>query len=504
MAKKKKKNKLKEKKKSPVIEVVASPSLEPHQLNRARSIAQRLQNTSTYSDVNQTFSLIKEFEQELAPHLDSGHGEMTKKYFTSMGVSDPWGYRPQGSGLAQVFPNPFQIFAFLAENHHYILDCRNVFWREILSDGYRLEGNQKNFDKVKEICRFLNMKRLRAQIADHLKVYGNCFVEPIKNGLKGIKNFKLLLPSFIRPIPTVDGQNIKYWQYQKGPVWVTYDKKSLLVAQFRPAMRQYDLSNPVLGSVLIDIEADMAASMYNNVVFQKGGLIGLAVILNSETNGRRPQNHTAYAEFLQAEMNSQNAGARAGFQTVVFENTKDVKPLNDLASLDGAFHKTSDKCGKQIAHVLGVPHEMIGIITNANQQYHPAALRDYAQDQFDKSMDELTDVVDTFINTKILPMFGVRDVIIKAMPRRNANTRIASQALADLASITDLISINEGRVNYLGLAPVANGDRALQKVTINPGVKGGPEGGGTPPSLFEPNPFDPLADEIEDESSQLA
>lgn len=490
-----KKSKKKDKKKK-------NPSLDNPQVKKIRFIAGRLQRATTYQDVGHAFHMLRELESEVGPIATTKEfNEASNKMFGTVGVTDMWGYRPQGSTFASLFPNPFHIYGFLAENHWAILDCRNAYWREILSDGYRLEGNKANMAKAKQVCKFLKMKQFRAQLADHAKTYGNFWVRPTKSGMRGIKKVEILLPPYLRPIPTVDGQHVKFWQYQRGTIYETYKRDELLYAQFRPSMRQYDLGNPPLGAVLVDIEADMAATMYNNMVFQKGGLIGLAILLDNGAgapNSRRA-NKSAYAEYLQAELNANNSGARTGYQSVVFENTKSVEKLNDLNSLDGAFHKTSDKTAKQIAHVMGVPHEMIGIITNANQQYHPSSMMDYSAKQFDKSIAELMDVVDTFINTKIFPMFGIMDVRVKATPRYNSVTRVAAQAGTDLGGLYGVLSVNEYRTEFLGRPPIEGGDISLMKITPStdtPASEGKP---GSSTSIIVPPPMPPIESPIEDD-----
>jgi hypothetical protein len=293
------------------------------------------------------------------------------------------------------------------------------------------------------------------------------------------------MPSYLRPIPTRDGQGIKEWQYQRGAWYLTYSKDQLLTGIFRRSQTNYDLGEPCLGAQLIDIEADLQASNYNNIVFQKGGLLGMAVLLESGASTRRGAGPTAYAQYLQAQLSANNSGMRAGYETVVFENTKDVKILNDLGNMDLAFGKSSDKCAKQIAHVWGVPHEMIGIVTNASQQYHAAAMMDYGVAQLDKTILEVLRYTNKFINEKILPAFGIRNVRVESVPRRNSVTRTATQAGTDLGQL-NVVSKNEYRSGWLGLPEWdgPQGDEALMVNELDGGTKPGANGGGGKPSAL--------------------
>lgn len=480
MAKKKKKKKLKKEKLLAVKTSVSTPDAKdstgktyPVQVlgpefpvQKVQYIVSRLNHIESYKDVSHTFHLLDELKKEVSPFLDAkGFAlEVSDKAFGMIGVTDIFGYRPQGTTFWNLFPNPFGIFGYLAENHCAVLDARNCYWKEILNDGYRLVGNKANFDKAREVCKFLKMKTFRARLADHAKVYGNWWLNPIKNGVGGIAKLEPLLPSYIRPIPSQDGQRIMGWEYQMGYVVIRFREDELLHGKYRPSHRHYDIGNPPLGSCLVDIEADIQASMYNNLVFQKGGLLGMAVLLEKGPNAGIGGSLSTFAKNLQSELNANASGARSGFQTVVFENTKDVKILNDLASLDGAFHKTSDKVTKMIAHAMGIPHELMGVVTNANQQYHAARMTDYNAAQFDKSINELTDCIDTWINEEVFPLFGLTDVGIQAKKRYNSLARTATQSGLDLGGLYKVMSVNEYRVEVLKRPPVPWGNIPLTRI----------------------------------------
>lgn len=501
-AKPSKKNK-KDKKLQTVAPVSFAQSIgiaDPYQGARLNSLFNSLTNLNTYKDVGEASMLAQEFQKELGEQFVQK--DLIGTGWSYYGVPDIFGFRGFSSQFNAVFGNVFGVFAWISENYWPVLDCMNILNREILSDGYRLEGGTKEEQqKAKEVCTKLNMKRLRCQIAQHLKCYGNVFFQPVRNGLKGIKELKPLLPAYIRPIPTYDGQHIQSWQVQQGAYYRVFDRDELIYTQFRPSARNYDIGSPPLGAVLVDIEADVSASDFSCALMQKGGLYGIAVLLEGAQQGQaRGKGPSAYAQYLHAALTSNHSGNRSAYETVVFENAKDVKVMNKLSELDSPFQRQGDMSAKKTAHALGIPHEMIGIITNANQQYHPSSLLDYSMKQLDKTIAEVLDITDTLINSKIFPMFGVKNVRLVASPRYNSVTAVAAKAGADLGNLVDTISINEFRVNYLGLHPVDGGDRALMKYQIQPPVTGGEGSAGSPASIFEPNPMPPM---IKDEGTDL-
>jgi len=282
----------------------------------------------------------------------------------------------------------------------------------------------------------------------------------------GVGRFELLEPQYILPKVGTDGRTIVgYWYQWSATKQIFFPVNKLMHGIYRRSHRHRQLGMPPLGCLLTCIEGDMQADMYNMMVFNKGGLFGYAVLMDAPKNGRMPgQNNLARQ--VQEELRSNHAGARSGFDGVVLEGAKDIKQLNHLEALDGAFHKGSDKAAKQVAHVQGVPHERLGIVTNANEQYHAARLEDGSALQFDKSMNEALLPVDQFLNTVFLPAIGINDVKIQAKKRYNALTRTATQSLLDLGSLDGVMSIDEGRTEILKLPPFGGeeGKKPLRKL----------------------------------------
>lgn len=467
---------------------------------RLNFLASKLSNVSTYSDLATSFSLLDSFKKEFTPLLSksgyqsidkvsSGMGAMS---FGAYGITDLFGFQPQSTQFFKVFPNPLAIYAYLADKHWAVINCRNEFYKEIITDGYYLVGNEKEFDRVQKILDSFHITDLRPQLFDYLKVYGNFWIWPKYNAFGGLKDYDLLLPQYLIPIPDASQQIILGWQYQIGWQALLFEKDELLHQKYRRSMQNYNLSNPPLGSLLVDIEADIAASGFNNMVFQKGGLWGLAVLMETAKNqgipGASSQNA---AKQMAAEMNANHSGGRAAYETVVFQGAKDVKSMGNLGDMDGAFHKGSDKCAKQIAHVLGVPHERLGIITNANQQYHAASLEDKNALQFDKTIMEGMRLVDNFINTEMLPRMGIFDVQLRAKERYNAFTGVMARALLDLAKIDGLITKDQALTEFMRLPPIG-GSEGAKALRVLPNVSVSSET--VPPIVSLPVPTNELPD----------
>lgn len=481
MAKKKKKKKEKQlqEEKQLQVEVVATP--EGKAAERIQSLATQLSSLATYKDPARVFSLTKQFRSDVAAFTDkylkgNDNLEQVNKYFGMFGLGDLFGFRPQGTNFWQLFPNPFGIFAYLAENHWAVWCCREEFTREIASDGYYFVGNEANFKKAQKVMHEFELEEKRIEWADHCKTYGNFWVWPKFTKMGALKELKTLLPQYLEPRFSADGQRVIQWCYYVGFVSYLFDADQLWHEVYRKSMRHYDLGNPPLATLLTDLEADIQASMYNNMVFQKGGLIGLAILMEANNkNGIPGTNTMQLGRQIEDELRANHSGARAGYDTIVLSGAKDIKQLNKLADMDGAFHKGSDKCSKQVAHVMGVPHERLGIVTNSSEQYHAASLEDQAALRFDQSIYQVIRVPDKFINTKIFPACGINDVQIRARERYNAFTEKMAIAIAHLGKLDGLMSVDEARVDIMHLPPLG-GKEGKMPLRVIPNVTATIEG----------------------------
>lgn len=224
--------------------------VDPFQAKKVDYLFNTLGRAETFKDVVGASQIITELQKELNTAEFSGEDYA----WSYLGVPDVFGFRGFSSQFTQVLGSGFSVFRWIGENYWPVLDCLNIFNREILADGYRIVGGTKEEQtRAKEIFKAIDLPALRCQIALDLKLYGNSFFKPIRNGLKGIKELKPLLPSYIRPIPTYDGMYIKEWQVQQGQYYRVYQRDELLHCQFRRSGKNYDIGSPPLGAVLVDL-----------------------------------------------------------------------------------------------------------------------------------------------------------------------------------------------------------------------------------------------------------
>lgn len=436
----------KSKKDKPSKKLKAVTSLDPT-TERIQALGNYLSNISSYSDVGSAFTAMDMLKKEIGSSalLDKAGG------FNTFGVQDPFGYSPQGSSFRNLFPNPFGIFAYLADKYAPVRMCRVKYKKEIKSDGTYLVGDENAFKSTLEIIKKYDLNDLIQRMCDHSMTFGNYWIWPIKTLLGGIKEFRLLEPQFISPIMDNKSRTIIGWAYDTGWGYLRFRLDELIHGIQDPSMACPQLGSPRLGSLLVDIEADIAASMFNNTVFQKGGLVGIAILMDPSKSNPVPGagGVNNFAALMEAKLNSNKAGARGGYGYAVLEGAKDVKRLNDLEKLDGAFKGTNQRVKKDVALLMGCSPADVGETLNTAGVYSALGLEDSAALQWDKSVNEVVAEALETVNENLLPLLKVLNVRMAHHKRYNALTRTATQSLLDLSQIDGIMSIDEGRVEFL-------------------------------------------------------
>lgn len=455
MSKKKHKKLQKDTNLTPVVTEVVSP--EKEEINQ---LIQHLYKTQTYSDVVNCFNLMSVTSEKFKDAISKGllTSKDVSKTFSMVGLGDVFGYRPGGVQLFNLFPNPFGVFTYIAENFGPVKVCRDIIRTEVYDDGFFLEGDSSP-EVIRRIEQF-NIYDLILDILDNADVVGNVWIKKPKSILGGIKNLELVLPHTVSPLLSKDKESVVGWQITNGFSQKIYTKNDLLHFKYK-SLRHKDLGIPPMSSILVNIEAGMKAEQLNLNVFDKMGLVGLVFLvenLDRQGSGIGESSFSRkFARELQDELNSNASGVSSAFGSLALAGVKDVKKVGELSTLDGAFHKTSDLVRADVSRVWGVPVERLSMVRSDSQQYHAARLEDTANSNFDKTVRRRVDSVLYFANKEIMPLIGLPNTKIRAKGRHSATTRVGTQAGGDLSNIfigdVGVMTVDEYRTQILKIGP---------------------------------------------------
>lgn len=388
--------------------------------------------------------------------------------------NDIFGYTPASSHLYDVFPNPFGAYAFIARYHWAVRGALDIIRNEICSDGFYLKTkkgtSKKRLKEVYDLVKALDIPRLRLEMCYQLKLYGNTWLLPHKNRLKTKLPCKIeiLSPTRIAPIFDANMNYIIGWSYRVGTVGLKYTTKEVMHLGSYSSDAFRDIGDPPLGPALVDIEADMAASSYNNQVFQKGGLMGIILSIKLPDDDGLGSESRDFANALQDIIDAQYVGGKVGANPVVVPYLDKVHNPSPIGKLDSSFKNLKLQTAKVVSICLGIPPEKLSVSRSESIQYVPALVEYTVNASFDKAMNALTEVVDDFINERIMKeLLKIDDVMIQAGGRYGSLTKTAADTIKTLSDSGPIIDVNEARGIILGFEELPADDPRGKQILDN-------------------------------------
>jgi hypothetical protein len=370
------------------------------------------------------------------------------------------GYEPAGSILRKLYPNPFSVYAFIGENYWAARIARHQVRTEIERDGYVITSpsgsNKRKIKLVYTALKDLKIPELRVNCIDQLNVFGNCWIDRDTNLLGGITGISMLIPEKILPVLNTYGDIVEGWEYIWGNKRLYFPLGAIDHLKTYSLRSQY-IASPPLAPIVVDVEADMQASVYTNTLFQKGGLVKALVSLDEmkDPNIINENTYFTFSEKLQNLFNRQYAGVRGGGQLMFVPQVRAVHKLGDPKDLEGPYAETSARTGAKVAMLLGVQPGRLYL--PAKSQYeNKMQTEDSGTLAFDNNIFYLASIVDEYINKKIIQDYlGIDDVEIQ-MSGEYGSVSINAANFGLLVSQigSNIMTVNEFRTRVLRWEPL--------------------------------------------------
>lgn len=435
-------------------------NLAPEKKKRLRSIKKQLLESELLGNPSSMLRLTGEMQsilKEVEPKFEKITKDGTiKKDAVRLIGGDVYGYRPAMARLYSLFQNnPLAIYAFIARHHWAVRSCLQVIRDELNNDGYQLRAAKGTSKKrVREVYRQLKEMKifdLRIDIACHIKLFGNAWLLPHKNLLGAPGVLELLAPPKLMPIIDPITDQIIGWEYTVGRTTTAYPLDKVYQLWEYTVDNYKHIGDPCLMPAILAIEADLSADSFNNQMFQSGGLMG--IILNMKTDPENPldRDEIDIVDELQDRIDAMYSGVKAAHRVMVTNNVEKLYDVNPVGKLDKSFQTLHSETAKTVAQCLGVPPEKIAISRSSNLQYIPSLVEDSVNASFDKSLNALINLVDDFLNERILrDLLGITDVRIVASGRYGALTKNAADTINSIAQAGPLITVNQALDRILG------------------------------------------------------
>lgn len=450
----------------------------------------KLHSSSFLADPIAATQEINHFNQNMVEAVKNLPAGNRQKAFNIMSGQDAVGYEPAGSMLRRLYPNPFAVYAFLGDNYWAAVRSRREVRVEVEKDGIILNSLERTAQRkvklVYNVLKELDLLNLRVGVIDHLNLFGNAWLKPIKNPQGGILKYELLLPEHIVPIWDNNKETILGWEYTIGAKRELFAYADLVHLKTYSARTQW-LGSPGLCSVVVDMEASMFASLFNNTVFQKGGMIGSIVSLkNVEPNTLiNEKSFSLLADAVQSKFERRYGGVRGAGQIIISPYVDKVHPLMKLGEMDASFQALTVMTDRKVAQLLCCAPEKIGIPMTSQYQ-DKGLVADRIAESFDNNVLYLSGIFDNWVNVDIIAdKMNFKDVNIQSGGAYKAQSVAAGQYGVHLAATGGVITRDEYRVDVLKKEPFG-GDigRQLLDNSRNRDMVGGENApGAAPPEL---------------------
>lgn len=450
------------------VKNVLKANLAPEDYNLIPMI-ENLQNTELYGDIVNVVKERSRTDRAATKALGRIPAERRDKTLSFLNNLGAVGYEAAGSVLKKNYPNPFAPYAFLADNYWAADKARREMRVDIQRDGYALiapdRTSKQRIKAVNKILDELQIPTFWVEWADHVNTFGNVWLDVDKNLMGGIGpgKIKMLLPEKVVPIYDRYNEFIEFIEYdvQGKRILYPWDKLDHIMTY---NARSFQLGSPCLTSMIVEIEADLQAALYNNTVMQKGGLIRGVLALSAPDDGHiiNEESYVDYASKMQLLINKKFSGVRGAGGLLAMFGIDNFFDLNKIGEIDGIYQKSSDRTAGRTALLHGIPPERLGI-HNSSQYQNNAQVTDSMSLSTDNNQYYLTTLVSNYINEKILKeRLGIEDITISAAGEFGSVSKLAAEFGKFIAQMgCDSVTVNEFREKVLHWEPLptALGDK---------------------------------------------
>jgi hypothetical protein len=287
--------------------------------------------------------------------------ETTKPSTKSMSMigtqGNPVGYQPGGSFLKKIYPNDFTRYAFLAEAYWACRKSRNEIIVETARDGYTLTADpsvsKKTIKAINNVLKDLDVPRLRISMKDTLLWCGNVVMNNAYNRRGGL--LKLILGW---DIVYGNGVSRNFIPYDEADHIKTFNARSNV------------LGVSVLACLEVDIEAALQASIYNNNLMSKGGLLSVLIGMKDPNSNVVVNDQSLFrkADELSKWLERRFGGIRGAGQLAFIPNIDKVEVLNKVSDMDGAWQYLDKSVSSKVALQHGLSPERIGLPKTSQYQ----------------------------------------------------------------------------------------------------------------------------------------
>lgn len=434
--------------------------------------------SNSAGDVSQDFRdsrLVTDyFAKKFAGNVDVDLAPATKTYgptglSTLVAPGSLNNYEQAGSVLRRIFPSPWALHAFLADNWHTAVVCRRILSKETMRDGFSLVADKsaakRKIKQCYEVLKKLDIKNKRNKMRDNIAWCGNSVQRKHKNRSGGITDIEILLLCQLEPI--FEQYRDKIWGYQ---YYINNPSQEIIPASdvdhlFTYSAKSNVIAQPTMNPIVTLIEACLHSQVYQNTLMQKGGLMRGLFTMAKLSNDKEIINDKTYmelAETLTKYFEKRFGGVQGSGQLGFAPFVEKYIDLNNINAMDGAWEKLNHSTSLETCALFGVPPERVGM-QRGSQYKNEAQVADSMTLGFDNELYYTLGIVDDYWN-EIIEEMGFEGIRIE-VDGEFSSISVSAAEFGKLISQMGqaIMSVNEFRTKVLKWAPLDSsfGDKMI-------------------------------------------
>lgn len=394
--------------------------------------------------------------------------EQNKPTLKSIGGSmigtpgNPIGYQPGGSYLKKIYPNDFTRWAFLAEAYWACRKSRNETIVETARDGYVLTStdkvSKKTIKAINNVLIDLDVPRLRISMKDTLLWCGNVVMNNQYNRRGGLLKLNPLLMSVVSPRWDQYGYHIMGWDIIYG----NGIERAFIPAEDTQLIKTFNarsnaLGVSALGCLEVDIEAALQASIYNNNLMAKGGLLSVLIRMANPKDGQIVNDSSVFkkADELSKWLERRFGGIRGSGQLAFIPGVEGVDVLNKVGDMDGAWQYLDRSTASKVALQFGLSPERIGLPKTSQYQNKDMVMESMALSA-DNNFWYSQSLIDDYITEVVIRrQLGIDNVVIESSGEFSSFSKAAAEFGQLVANFgVDTMTVDEWRQSICHIKPL--------------------------------------------------
>lgn len=294
-----------------------------------------------------------------------------------------------------------------------IFSCIDIWGKYFAKANFKLYYNDN--DTIQEIKKhkilnlFNNPNKyqtfweIKYRIAQHLAIYGNCYIYKMRDKKGEIQELHQLNPHFVKPVIINNlSKPISHYEYYY------YGGLKQLPIEDIIHIRYPDSDNPYVGKSVISnimplLEVEAFQLLYQRKFYKEGGFMGLTFVANEELSQQT-------FDRLKQELQNRYGGFNNAYKVAVLEKVQPIKSAYSMKDMD--LTNVRPLTREEIMSAFQIPKILMGIGESINRNTADASIYQFTSGVIDPLLSYVDDIFTKYLASEFGTNYYIEHDII--------------------------------------------------------------------------------------------